>query len=320
MRNILEIKNLNLCFNLDGYEARALHDVSLSIKEGSSLGIVGESGCGKSLTAMSVMGLLPKNAFIESGEIFFNNENLLNLSQNEMQKIRGSKIALIPQDPMSSLNPLYTVEEQLTEVIKTHLKVTDEEAFDIAVKNLENVNIPDAKKRIKDYPHEFSGGMKQRVLIAMALSCNPELIIADEPTTALDVTIQAQILKLIDNARKDRNTSLMLITHDLGVISEVCEDVCVMYAGKIVETAPSSLLFSNPCHPYTKALMQSLPSLNKGKLKTIPGQPPEITDNVSGCVFHPRCHYKMDICESIKADAVEIEANHKAACHLFNKK
>ncbi len=320
MRNILEIKNLNLCFNLDGYEARALHDVSLSIKEGSSLGIVGESGCGKSLTAMSVMGLLPKNAFIESGEIFFNDENLMNMSQKEMQKIRGSKIALIPQDPMSSLNPLYTVEEQLTEVIKTHLKVTDEEAFDIAVKNLENVNIPDAKKRIKDYPHEFSGGMKQRVLIAMALSCDPDLIIADEPTTALDVTIQAQILKLIDNARKDRNTSLMLITHDLGVISEVCENVCVMYAGKIVEKAPSALLFSNPCHPYTKALMQSLPSLNKGKLKTISGQPPEITDNVSGCVFHPRCQYKMDICESIKPDAVEIEANHKAACHLFNKK
>ena len=320
MRNILEIKNLNLCFNLDGYKAQALYDVSLSIKEGSALGIVGESGCGKSLTAMSVMGLLPKNAFIESGEIFFNNENLLYLSQKEIQKIRGSKIALIPQDPMSSLNPLYTIEEQLTEVIKTHLKLSDAEAFDIAVKNLENVNIPDAKKRIKDYPHEFSGGMKQRVLIAMALSCNPELIIADEPTTALDVTIQAPNLKLLDNARKERNTSIMLITNDLGVISEVCENVCVMYAGKIVEKAPSALLFSNPSHPYTKALMHSVPSLNKVKLKTISGQPPEITDNVLGCVCHPRCKYKMDICERIKPDEIEIEVNHKAACHLFNKK
>jgi oligopeptide transport system ATP-binding protein len=318
MKNILEIKNLNLYFNLDGYKAQALYDISINIEEGSALGIVGESGCGKSLTAMSVMKLLPKNAVTESGEIIFKDKNLLNLNENEMQKIRGSKIALIPQDPMSSLNPLYTVENQLTEVIKTHLNVSDSEAFNIAVKNLESVNIPDAEKRIRDYPHEFSGGMKQRVLIAMALSCNPELIIADEPTTALDVTIQAQIIKLIDNARKDRNTSLMLITHDLGVISEVCENVCVMYAGRIVESAPSTMLFRKPCHPYTKALMQSLPAVNIGKLKTIPGQPPEITDNIAGCVFHPRCLYKMDICENIIPEIVEIQPNHKAACHLLN--
>lgn len=234
MNNILEIKDLNIGFRLESQTAKAIHGISLELKKGKSLGIVGESGCGKSVTAMSVMRLLPSNAQVDSGEILWKGENILKYSEKEMQHIRGNKIALIPQDPMTSLNPLYTVGEQIHETVMLHQNVTKKEAKDIAIAALKSVRIPEADKRYNDFPHQFSGGMRQRAIIAMALSCNPELLIADEPTTALDVTVQAQILNLVKSIQKERGTSLLLITHDLGIVAETCDNVAVLYAGRIV--------------------------------------------------------------------------------------
>lgn len=317
MENILEIKNLNVGFNLEERFAKAIHGISLSLKKGESLGLVGESGCGKSVTAMSVMRLLSSNAVIESGEIIYNSENILEYSQKEMQKIRGNKIVLIPQDPLTSLNPLYTIGDQITEVIELHQRVSRKEAKNIAIELLKQVNIPDAENKLNDYPHQFSGGMRQRVIIAMALSCNPELIIADEPTTALDVTVQAQILNLIKSIQEKYNTSLLLITHDLGVIAEVCDKVAVMYAGKIVEYADVRSVFNNPLHPYTNGLMESLPTLKTKELKSISGQPPNIDEIIDGCTFHPRCSKKMTICENQEPDNSLINPLHSVKCHLY---
>lgn len=317
MTNILEIKNLNISFQLEDEKAKAVHGVNFSLEKGKVLGIVGESGCGKSVTAMSIMNLLPKNAIIEEGEILYNGENLLNLSQKEMQKIRGSKISLIPQDPLTSLNPLYTVGEQIVETIQYHRRVSKEEAKTAAIEALKNVKIPEAEDRLNDYPHQFSGGMRQRAIIAMALCCNPELIIADEPTTALDVTVQAQILDLIRQIQKERGTSLIFITHDLGVVAEFCDYVAVMYAGRIVEYAQVADIFKNPLHPYTKGLLESLPSPDKEVLNVISGQPPAITENISGCVFHPRCPFMMEICDKKEPVLSTHEACHEVFCHLY---
>lgn len=294
--NILEIKNLNLSFRSDDKEYQALHNVNLTLKEGEMLAIVGESGCGKTITAMSVLRLLAQNAKITSGEILYKGQNLLTLSEKEMQKIRGKEIALIPQDPMTSLNPLYTIGSQLLEVIETHQNLKGEEAEKRAIEVLEKVKIPNAKERLNAYPHEFSGGMRQRVIIAMAIACNSKIIIADEPTTALDVTVQAQIMKLLKEIQKDFGTSFIFISHDFGLVYEAADTTAVMYAGHVVEKSKAIDLFKNPKHPYTQALLKTLPDFNSTKLEAIEGQPPSIKDIFTGCPFEPRCSQRLDIC------------------------
>lgn len=311
---ILEVKNLNLGFNCENGFRQALFDVSFSLEKGKMHSLVGESGCGKTISAMSILRLLPKTAKITSGEIIYNNENILESSLKNMQKIRGSKIALIPQDPMTSLNPLYTVGNQLLEVINIHQKLKGKEAFQKAIEALDAVQIPCAKERMKAYPHEFSGGMKQRAIIAMALACNAEILIADEPTTALDVTIQAQIMNLLNEIRISKNTSILLITHDLALVGENSDYVSVMYAGRIVETAPSKEFFANPKHPYSTALLRSLPSNRESRLETIQGQPPSIQQDITGCRFHPRCQKCIDICVNKVPDLDNVGINHYSAC------
>jgi peptide/nickel transport system ATP-binding protein len=317
MGNILEIKGLNVSFRIEDELYRAVNNVSLSLEKGKVLGIVGESGCGKSVTAMSVLKLLASNALIESGEILYNGKDILKLTPKELQHIRGSQIALIPQDPLNSLNPLYTVGDQLTETIRTHRDVSEKEARKLAVQALQDVRIPEAESRLNEYPHQFSGGMSQRVLIAMALSCNPEIIIADEPTTALDVTVQAQILDLIRQIQKERGMSLIFITHDFGIIAEFCDSIAVMYAGRVVEQAEVAAIFREPKHPYTKALLESLPSPDKEELQAIKGQPPSIEENISGCKFHPRCTYRFEKCDIEEPELISVGDNHCVRCHLY---
>ena len=310
---ILEVKNLNLGFQSEDTFRQALFDVSFSLEKGKMLSVVGESGCGKSMSAMSILNLIPKTARITSGKVLFNGENLLENSQKEMQHFRGSKIALIPQDPMTSLNPLYTVGDQLLEILKFHQNIQGEEAEKKAIEAFEAVQIPSAKSRLKNYPHEFSGGMKQRAIIAMALACNAEVLIADEPTTALDVTIQSQIMNLLNDIKTNNGTSILLITHDLALVSENTDDIAVMYAGRIVEQAPSKEFFSNPNHPYSKALLKSLPSNRGEKLETIQGQPPTLSQVIDGCKFNPRCEFCMDICTQQIPDLKNISQTHKSA-------
>ncbi len=304
--NILEIKNLNLSFVSKGKEYQALHNINLELKKGEMLALVGESGCGKTITAMSVLRLLAPNAKITSGEIIYEGKNLLELPEKEMQKIRGREIALVPQDPMTSLNPLYTVGSQLLEIIETHQNLKGEEAEKIAVDVLNQVRIPNAKDRLKAYPHEFSGGMRQRVIIAMAIACKSKIIIADEPTTALDVTVQAQIMDLMKEIQKDLGTSFIFISHDFGLVYEAAESTAVMYAGHVVENSTSKELFKNPQHPYTQALLRTLPDFNSTKLEAIEGQPPSIKDIFAGCPFEPRCPKKMDICSKKFPDGIGV--------------
>lgn len=316
--NILKIENLNLVFDLQHGACQALYDVNLELKKGETLAIVGESGCGKTLTAMSILQLLPNTAKITSGKIIYNGQNLLELNDKEMQKIRGKHIALIPQDPMTSLNPLYTIGDQLLEVIQLHQNLKGDAAVQKAIEALEKVKIPNAKERLKNYPHEFSGGMRQRVIIAMAIACNAEIIIADEPTTALDVTVQAQIMDLLNEIRDTYNTSIILISHDLGLVAENSNKIAVMYAGSVVEYSENKELFENPKHPYTKALLNSLPDINTQKLETIQGQPPSIRDNLTGCPFAPRCSKKMDVCEIKKPVLTKINKHSCVSCYLYN--
>ncbi len=311
---ILDIKNLNLGFNTESGFRQALFDVSFSLEKGKMLALVGESGCGKTVSAMSILQLLPKNAKIISGKILFHGTDIL---KTGAKSFRGSKIALIPQDPMTSLNPLYTIGNQLLEVIKIHQNLKGDKAYKKAVEALDAVQIPCAESRMKSYPYEFSGGMKQRAIIAMALACNAEIIIADEPTTALDVTIQAQIMSLLNELKKD--ISILLITHDLALVSENADDISVMYAGRIVENAPSKEFFSNPKHPYSKALLKSIPSENISVLETIQGQPPAIQQNISGCRFHPRCINCFDRCKKEIPELLSVGENHLSACFLVNK-
>ena len=314
---VLEIRNLNLGFHIEDEFKQALFDISFLLQKGKMLALVGESGCGKTMSAMSILNLIPKTAEITSGEIIFEGKNILKNTQKEMQNIRGKKIALIPQDPMTSLNPLYTVGNQLLEIIKIHQGLDGIEAEKKAIEAFEQVQIPDAKSRLKNYPHEFSGGMKQRAIIAMALACNAKILIADEPTTALDVTIQAQIMNSLKEIKNNNETSILLITHDLALVSENADDIAVMYAGRIVEKAPGSEFFSNPNHPYSKALLDSIPS-DRAKLKTIQGQPPTLSQNILGCRFNPRCEFCMDICKQNIPQLTNIAENHKSACFLNN--
>lgn len=334
--NILEVKNLNLGFETESGFKQALYDVSFSLKKGQIHALVGESGCGKTISAMSILRLLPKTAKITGGEILFKPsaevltgekvvdkelqpEDILKFNKSELERMRGAIIALIPQDPMTSLNPLYTIGDQLLEVIKKHQGLKGKAAIEKAVEALELVQIPTAKDRLKSYPHEFSGGMKQRAIIAMALACNAQLIIADEPTTALDVTIQAQIMNILGNIKKELKTSILLITHDLALVKDTADEISVMYAGEIVENAPVEEFFRRTNHPYSKALLKSRPSDTSevnGKLATIEGQPPSIQEEIPGCKFHPRCAYAMSICSKVHPELKEVKNNHFSACHL----
>ncbi len=314
--SILEIKNLNVAFYSNDKRYQALYDINLSLESGEILALVGESGCGKTLTAMSVLRLLPKNAKILSGEIIYNEKNLLLNSEKEMQKIRGREIALVPQDPMTSLNPLYSIGSQLMEVIKIHQGLNGEEAKKRAIDVLDMVKIPAAKERLKSYPHEFSGGMRQRVIIAMAIACQSKIIIADEPTTALDVTVQAQIMNLLKEIQKNTGTSFIFISHDFGLVYESADKACVMYAGHIAEQADVNSIFKNPKHPYTKALLRTLPDFNSSKLVSIEGQPPSITDCYNGCAFEQRCNQKFDLCREKVPPLFKTE-NSLASCWLY---
>ena len=312
MENILEIKNLNLFID----KFQVLYDVNLNLKKGLMHALVGESGCGKSMTAMSIIRLLPKMAKIETGEIYFKNENILKYKNSKMRELRGNKIALIPQDPMTSLNPLYTIGNQLVESIRAHSKVSERQALRKAREVMDMVCIPEIDKKLNFYPHEFSGGMKQRIIIAMALACNAELIIADEPTTALDVTIQKQIMDLLSDIKKEFGTTILLISHDLALISNYADSISVMYSGHIVEEGQNVL--SKPIHPYTIALLNSLPTRNPNlKLKTIEGTPPNITEEIFGCKFHPRCDcFKAGICDTKTPLLTERHPEHFCACFV----
>ncbi|MCQ2958054.1 MAG: ABC transporter ATP-binding protein [Candidatus Gastranaerophilales bacterium] len=316
--SLLEIKNLKIAFNVDKYCLEAVHGISFSLEKGKALGLVGESGCGKSITASAIMKLLPSNALITSGEIFYDNKNILQLSDKELGSLRGKKIALIPQDPMTSLNPLYTIGEQILEAVELHSEYKGNKAKEIVIQSLKDVQIPDAESKYNAYPHQLSGGMRQRAIIAMALSCNSELLIADEPTTALDVTVQAQILYLIKKIQQERNLSLLLISHDLGVVYNVCDEIAVMYSGSIVEQAETTELFKNPKHPYTKALLSALPNNSNFSPEIIEGQPPSLTEIVEGCKFHTRCKYKTDICKTKIPNFENVGDNHKLACFNWN--
>jgi oligopeptide transport system ATP-binding protein len=297
---LLEVDDLHVEFRTDDGLVQAVRGVSFAVERGQTLGIVGESGSGKSVTNLALMGLIPQPpGRVSKGRALYHGRDLLKLSQRELRSIRGHKIAMIFQDPMTALNPFLTIEEQLTEVTRLHLGLSHAKAIRHAIEMLERVGIPGAAQRVHEYPHQFSGGMRQRVMIAMALSCEPDLLIADEPTTALDVTIQAQILELMKDLQHKQGMAIILITHDLGIVASTCHDTCVMYAGKIVEQAPTSQLFAQPRHPYTLGLMQSMPRCDTptgGKLHVIEGQPPDLVRLPSGCAFHPRCPYRIERC------------------------
>lgn len=313
MQPVLEIKNYSLGLSIDDSVYKVLNNINFTFYKGKIHAIVGESGCGKTMSVMSVLKLLPKNSKVLSGEILFEGLDLLKLSEKEIRKIRGRKIALIPQDPMTSLNPLYTVENQLIETIMLHNDISHNEAFKKAIDVLKSVEFPNPEDRIKSYPHELSGGMKQRVIIAMALAANADILIADEPTTALDVTIQAQILKLLEKI-KEQGKTIILITHDLGVVARYSDDISIMYLGNVVERAQSDELFKNPHHPYTRALIDALPVRKGKKLKNIKGQPSALTEPIFGCPFHPRCQRADDTCAS-KLPHLENIGNSSVACY-----
>lgn len=320
MENILNIKNLEVRFENKEKTTYAVNNISFNVLKGETLGIVGESGSGKSVTAKSILRLMGKDT-IKSGEIYFNNENLLDKDEKEMRNIRGANISMIFQDPMTSLNPLFTIGTQMKRLIKRHRKkLTKEEIKEISVKYLDLVGIADAEKRLSSYPHEFSGGMHQRVMIALSLCLNPELIIADEPTTALDVTIQAQVLNLLNDLNKDNDRSVILITHDLGVVANTCDRVIVMYSGMIMEMGTVDELFTNPRHPYTKGLLKSLPKKDSDeRLTPIKGNPPDMTEKPVGCPFKDRCDYKKDICLSKLPKFTDYTKSHRARCHILEE-
>ena len=320
---LLDVQHLVTSFTSDKVKTVAVEDVSFQVHEGETVGIVGESGSGKSVTSMSVMRLIEApSGKIESGKIMFEGKNLLELSEKEMQKVRGHDISMIFQEPTTSLNPTKLCGDQIAESIIIHQGKCKDEAHKMAVEMLRLVGIPLPEQRAREYPHQLSGGMRQRVMIAIALSCSPKLLIADEPTTALDVTIQAQILKLMRDLKEKMGMSIMLITHDLGVVAEMSEKVIVMYLGKIVEEAEAVELFKNPKHPYTMGLMKSIPTLAtpKGKLYTIEGFIATADNKPSGCGFHPRCPYAMEICKSKTPEFTYLENGHRYACHLSEVK
>jgi oligopeptide/dipeptide ABC transporter ATP-binding protein len=322
--SLLEVKDLRTYFQTRAELVRAVDGVSLYLNQGELLGLVGESGCGKSITALSIMRLIAPPGKIVGGDIIFDGKNLLELSEAEMREIRGDDIAMIFQDPMTSLNPVFTVGEQIAEALRLHRKLSRKAARAAAIEAMREVAIPDPARRIDDYPHQLSGGMRQRVMIAMALACDPKLLIADEPTTALDVTIQAQILELLDDLGKSRDLAVLLITHDLGVVAEVADRVAVMYTGRIVEESPVQELFARPKHPYTEGLLRSVPKLTleevekKTRLETIEGVVPRPTDLPPGCHFEPRCHYRMPRCREHDIPLYDLEGGVKVRCVLFD--
>jgi oligopeptide/dipeptide ABC transporter ATP-binding protein len=319
---LLEIRNLKTYFDVRGGVLKAVDDVSLTLDAGETLGLVGESGCGKSVTASSVMRLIPMPpGRIAGGEILFDGVDLLRLPEREMRKIRGCRISMIFQEPMTSLNPVFTVGDQVAEAITLHERLSQKEARDRVVEAFRLVRIPAPESRVDDYPHQMSGGMRQRVMIAMALACRPKLMIADEPTTALDVTIQAQILELMDQLKKETGASILFITHDLGVIAEMAQKVIVMYAGKIMEGADVDTLFSEPKHPYTIGLMSSIPVLGIGKrerrLSTIPGVVPSLFKLPRGCLFNDRCTQTLEACGEVEPPLVDFGNGHIVRCHRY---
>jgi len=317
---LLEVKDLTTSFFLEGGRAvKAVDKVSFNIRKGEAVALVGESGCGKSVTAMSIMRLVASPGKITGGEVRFKGRDLASLYEREMRDVRGDDIAMVFQEPMTSLNPVFKIGSQVAEAIRIHKKVSRKEAWKMAGDMLELVSIPDPVKRLDDYPHQLSGGMRQRVMIAMALSCDPELLIADEPTTALDVTIQAQIMELLAGLQKRLGLAILLIKHDLGVVAEFCERVIVMYTGRIVEEAPVRELFANPAHPYTRGLLKSLPSVSTGKekrLPTIKGMVPALTALPRGCKFNPRCPDVMEICLGLEPARMIVGEGHDARCYL----
>jgi oligopeptide/dipeptide ABC transporter ATP-binding protein len=320
---LLQVKDLKTYFKTDSGVVKAVDGVSFDLNRGETLGIVGESGCGKSVTNLSIMKLIPSPpGKIVGGEVIYNGKNVLKLSEERLRKIRGNKISMIFQDPMTSLNPFLRISTQMIETIVLHQGLSKQKAKQKAIEMLTLVGIPAPEKRIDNYPHQFSGGMRQRVMIAMALSCNADVLIADEPTTALDVTIQAQILELINELSKKLNTSVILITHDLGVVAGMCDKVCVMYAGRMVEKAETEILFAKPLHPYTRGLIESVPRLDKakdGRLFSIEGQPPNLIDIPECCPFHPRCSKVMDICRRKYPEIIEAEPGREIACWLYKE-
>ncbi|MCA0758574.1 ABC transporter ATP-binding protein [Paenibacillus sp. N4] len=324
MKTLLEVKDLSVSFDVYGGEVQAVRNVSFDVKKGEAVAIVGESGSGKSVTAQSIMRLIPSPpSRIKSGSVLFEGEELLSLSEKDMQKVRGNKIGMIFQDPMTSLNPTLTVGDQIMEGLIKHQSLNKAEAKARAVEMLHLVGIPNPEARLKQFPHQFSGGMRQRVMIAIALACNPSLLIADEPTTALDVTIQAQIMRVMKNLQEKMGTSIILITHDLGVVADVCDRVIVMYAGRVVETGTKWEIFQNPQHPYTRGLLRSLPRLDQKKdepLIPIPGTPPDLIKPPVGCSFCARCDEAMKVCVDNDPDlhAVRDGGSHAAACWMLH--
>ncbi len=320
MATLLQVQNLQTSFRTRDGIVRAVQGVSFDLEEGETLGIVGKSGSGKSVTALSIMRLIPEPpGKIKSGEVLYRGKDLLKYSRSEMRNIRGKEIAMIFQDPMTSLNPVLTLSKQIGESLQVHLNMTKKQARNRTIELLKLVGIPSAEQRLDSYPHQFSGGMRQRVMIAMALSCNPKLLIADEPTTALDVTIQAQILDLIRRLKSEFNTAVIFITHDLGVVAGLCNRVIVLYGGRIMEQATTEELYGDPRHPYTLGLLKSVPRLDeerKERLEPIPGMPPDLINSIPGCPFYPRCTYREDWHKDKMPPLAEVGPKHRAACWI----
>lgn len=320
MDNIIEINHLQTAFDTDEGQVVVVDDVSFDLKESEIIGIVGESGCGKSVTSLSIMRLLGNKGKVKDGEVIFDGKNLLKLSEKDMRKIRGNDISMVFQEPMTAMNPIFTIGNQLTESIRLHTKKSKSEAKKLAIDMLEKVGLPRADKIFNDYPHALSGGMRQRVMIAMALLCNPKLIIADEPTTAMDVSIQAQILDLLKDIREELNTAIILITHDLGVIAEMADKVIVMYAGQVVEEADVFTLFADPEHPYTQCLMKSIPKVyteNIERLESIKGTVPSVFKSFKGCRFNDRCPLAFEKCRKEAPQLIDNGKGHKIRCWLI---
>ncbi|WHY88291.1 ABC transporter ATP-binding protein [Neobacillus novalis] len=323
MEKVLQVKDLHVSFSTYGGEVKAVRGVSFDLHKGETLAIVGESGCGKSVTSQSIMRLIPEPpGKIRGGEIIFKNMDLIKLKEPELRKIRGANISMIFQDPMTALNPTITIGEQIMEGIIQHEKLTRAQAKRVAVEMLTLVGIPNPEIRLKQYPHQFSGGMRQRIVIAMALVCRPDVLIADEPTTALDVTIQAQILELFRDIQKKTGVSIILITHDLGVVAQVADRIAVMYAGRIVELGTRREIFYKPQHPYTKGLLQSVPRLDaeKGELVPIPGTPPDLFSPPVGCAFAARCPYAMEVCDRVYPFKTHLSEQHQVDCWLQDER
>jgi len=319
--SILSVQNLKTYFYVEAGEAQAVDDVSFDLPAGKTLALVGESGCGKSMTALSIMRLVPDPpGKTVNGEILFEGKNLLDMNDKEMREIRGNDISMIFQEPMTSLNPVFRVGNQIASIVRLHRGLDKKAARDAAIDLLDQVGIPAPESRVDDYPHQMSGGMRQRVMIAMALACNPKVLIADEPTTALDVTIQAQILDLLRKLQRERGMALLLITHDLGVVAEMADEVAIMYAGKIIERAPAETLFAQRSHPYSQGLFDSLPSQSQlgNRLDTITGQVPAATHFPSGCRFHPRCPKAMEVCRQSIPKQTSLSADHDVSCWLHD--